>query len=108
MDIINDNSSWIVFASDIIDFSDHFEFSGGITSLFRMVRSIWCVFIEFLLLIFVLAVTFVFHTFWTYQAQEATNQMQHFTKNFSIIGGLFIMSFGAGRFSLDGARRRSL
>ncbi|WP_200899547.1 DoxX family protein [Candidatus Coxiella mudrowiae] len=64
-----------------------FEFSGGITSLFRMVRSIWCVFIEFLLLIFVLAVTFVFHTFWTYQAQEATNQMQHFTKNFSIIGG---------------------
>ncbi len=40
----------------------------GFTSLFRMVRSISFVFIEFLLLIFVLAVTFVFHTFWTYQA----------------------------------------
>ncbi|MBT8506775.1 hypothetical protein B1F79_05020 [Coxiella-like endosymbiont of Rhipicephalus sanguineus] len=49
------------------------------------------------MLIFVLAVTFVFHTFWTYQVQEATNQMQHLTKNFSIIGGLFfIMSLEQG------------
>ena len=57
-----------------------------------------------LLALFVLAVTFVFHSFWTYEnVVAATNQMHHFLKNLAMFGGaLYIMAFGAGKYSLDG------
>jgi len=62
----------------------------------------------FLLFLFVIPVTFVFHSFWNYEPEMAINQMQHFLKNLSIIGGtLYIIAFGPGRFSLGRSRPKS-
>ena len=56
----------------------------------------------FLIFIFTLAATFIFHRFWTYRDPlEYQNQLNHFMKNISIIGGaIFIMVFGVGNYSL--------
>ncbi|MEM1244715.1 MAG: DoxX family protein [Pseudomonadota bacterium] len=63
-------------------------------------------FAAFILILFIIATTFIFHAFWNYEAAQAVSQMQHFLKNAAIIGGLFyIMSLGAGRISFDGGRR---
>ena len=56
----------------------------------------------FLLFIFTIPVTFVFHSFWNMPADQITNQMHHFMKNISIMGGtLYLMAYGAGRFGFD-------
>lgn len=78
-----------------------FELVGGILVFFGWFARFGAV----LLLIFVLAISFI-HNFWIYQYQEATNQMYHLIKNLPVIGGLlYIIGFGAGRFSLDVTRR---
>jgi len=54
------------------------------------------------LFLFLIPVTFIFHDFWTYQGEEAMNQMQHFMKNATIMGGLLlVVGFGAGTLSFD-------
>jgi putative oxidoreductase len=55
------------------------------------------------LVIFLVPATFIFHDFWTVEEGMARmNQMQHFMKNFALLGGLLMVAaFGAGRFSLD-------
>ncbi|MBL8828022.1 MAG: DoxX family protein [Planctomycetaceae bacterium] len=46
-----------------------------------------------LLALFLVPVTLVFHDFWSYaDAQQATNQLQHFLKNVTIIGGLLTLA----------------
>lgn len=78
-----------------------FELGGGLLVFFGWFTR----FGAFLLFVFVIAVTISFHTFWTYEAQEAANQMQHFMKNLSILGALlYVMGFGAGGYSFDRAR----
>jgi len=55
-----------------------------------------------LLALFLIPTTLVFHHFWTFSGGEMQNQMQHFLKNLSILGGLLTLSAaGAGRYALD-------
>lgn len=56
----------------------------------------------FLIFLFTIPVTVVFHNFWAMEgAQAAMNQTQ-FLKNLSIMGGmLMVAAFGPGRYSLD-------
>jgi len=54
------------------------------------------------LFLFLIPTTLVFHHFWTYQGEAMQNQMQHFLKNLTIMGGLLTLAAaGAGRYSLD-------
>ena len=47
-------------------------------------------------------VTFMFHPYWTFPAEQVTNQNNHFFKNVAIFGGmLMVFAFGPGRYSLD-------
>ena len=56
-----------------------------------------------MLAMFLVPVTLTFHHFWTYEGRDRENQMQHFAKNVTIIGGLVTLAAaGAGGFSLDG------
>jgi putative oxidoreductase len=56
----------------------------------------------FLLFLFVIPVSLVYHNFWTMEgAQAAMNKIQ-FLKNVSIMGGmLLVTAFGPGRYSVD-------
>jgi putative oxidoreductase len=59
----------------------------------------------FVLIVFLIPVTGVYHDFWTYEGKEQQMQMIHFSKNLAIMGGLFVLiAAGAGRYSL---RRRA-
>lgn len=50
------------------------------------------------LALFLVPVTLIFHAFWTHSdAQERQNQMQHFMKNVTIIGGLIAVASSAPR-----------
>jgi putative oxidoreductase len=62
---------------------------------------------SWLLLAFVVIATAMAHRFWEYDAAQYAIQLQHFTKNLAIIGGLlYFITFGAGAMSMD-ARKRS-
>ena len=56
------------------------------------------------LAVFCAVAAYYFHDFWNHPAGlEQTNNMIHFLKNVSIIGGLLMLcAAGAGRYSLDG------
>jgi putative oxidoreductase len=56
------------------------------------------------LAIFCVVAGYFFHDFWHYpEGAEHTNNMIHFMKNVSIVGGLLMLcAAGAGRYSLDG------
>lgn len=54
-----------------------------------------------LLAVFTVAATLMFHNFWSVEATQYRNQLNHFMKNLAILGGLlYIMASGPGRFSL--------
>jgi len=75
-----------------------FELGGGLLLLFGFYTQLGAV----LLVLFVVLVTYYFHSFWEYAAAAKVNNIYHFTKNLSIVGGLFyVYACGAGRFSLD-------
>ncbi|MBV9190092.1 MAG: DoxX family protein [Betaproteobacteria bacterium] len=55
-----------------------------------------------LLALFTLIAACAAHRFWTFDAAQVANQMNHFMKNVAIIGGLlFIAAFGPGRLSVE-------
>ena len=56
----------------------------------------------FLLFLFIIPVSLVFHNFWAMEgAQAAMNKIQ-FLKNVSIMGGMLLAAaFGPGRYSID-------
>jgi putative oxidoreductase len=61
---------------------------------------------SFLLIVFLIAATLVFHNFWTLSGAAATEQMMNFTKNMAILGGLFeVLGLGPGMWSVDAFRR---
>jgi putative oxidoreductase len=58
------------------------------------------------LAIFVAVITPIFHGFWALPEAQQMMQKQAFVKNLAVLGGLLVVAaFGAGRLSLDGARR---
>ncbi len=74
---------------------------GGSILLIVGWRTRW---VAWLLALFVLIAAFAAHRFWEFDAAQMNNQMNHFLKNFAIIGGMFyIATFGAGRYSIDKA-----
>jgi putative oxidoreductase len=60
-----------------------------------------------ILFLFLIPTTLIFHNFWAGTGMEQQNQMAHFLKNIAIMGGLLtIAANGAGSLSVD-ARRHS-
>jgi putative oxidoreductase len=60
----------------------------------------------FALVLFLIPTSLVFHDFWTFTGEEQMNQMQHFMKNVTIMGGLLmVMALGPGRCSVDHRRK---
>lgn len=58
--------------------------------------------VSWLLIVFVAVATLMAHRFWQFDAAQYANQMNHFLKNFAIIGGLlYVVAFGAGALSVD-------
>lgn len=54
------------------------------------------------LIVFLVPTTLIFHGFWAYTGQELQQQMVHFLKNLSILGGLLLVAtHGAGPISID-------
>ncbi len=52
--------------------------------------------------LFVVIATFMAHRYWEFDAAQFANQVNHFTKNFAIIGGmLLIAACGPGSLSID-------
>ena len=76
------------------------ELGGGLMLLFGW-RAREAAFVMFL---FLIPVTLVFHPFWNIADAAAHYQQQiHFMKNIAIMGGLlFVAGFGSGPLSLDG------
>jgi putative oxidoreductase len=55
-----------------------------------------------LLIVFLVAATLVFHRFWEMPSSQAQNQLMHFLKNVSMLGGLlYLLANGPGPWSID-------
>ena len=77
------------------------EILGGLAVLigFQARSAAW------LLFLYLIPATLVFHNFWAASGAEHDAQMMNFVKNVTIMGGLLILAAnGAGRYSVDGAR----
>lgn len=58
------------------------------------------------MLVFTALAALFFHNFWAMPPDQAQNQMIHFMKNISMIGGLlFVVIHGSGPLSVDGDDR---
>ena len=56
--------------------------------------------------VFTALAALIFHNFWAVPADQAQNQMIHFMKNISILGGLlYVIVHGSGPLSVDGGKR---
>lgn len=54
------------------------------------------------LFVFTALTALIFHNFWAVAADQAQNQMIHFMKNVSIMGGLlYVVVYGSGPLALD-------
>ncbi|RYG27380.1 MAG: DoxX family protein [Chitinophagaceae bacterium] len=87
-------------ASVLVPLSGIIELIGGLSILigYRAKIGAW------LLVVFLLPVTFTFHQFWTIQDPMARQmEMAVFLKNMSMLGGALILAyFGTGAWSVDG------
>jgi putative oxidoreductase len=55
-----------------------------------------------LLFLYLIPVSFIFHNFWAVQGQEQQMQMVNFLKNVAIMGAMLVLSVnGAGAYSVD-------
>ena len=80
------------------------ELAGGLAILvgFQTKIAAW------LLFLYLIPVTFLFHNFWAMQGAEQQQNMINFLKNVSIMGGLVILaSNGAGPYSVDHSRAKA-
>ena len=74
------------------------ELGGGLALLFGFKTRL----VAWLLVLFLIIITPIFHNFWAAAADQAQNQQIHFMKNLAILGGmLMVAAFGPGRFSID-------
>jgi putative oxidoreductase len=77
------------------------EILGGLSILlgFQTRIGAWVLFL------FLIPTSVVFHNFWALQGMERMDNQAHFFKNVAIMGGLlFVATFGAGAYSIDAAR----
>lgn len=80
-----------------------FEIVGGLSVLLGL-KGRWG---AVALIVFLIPTTLIFHGFWAYEGTHQQEQMIHFMKNLSILGGLFIfLTFGSGPVSLDARASR--
>jgi len=57
---------------------------------------------SWILFLYLIPTTFVFHNFWALQGMEKMDNQAHFMKNLAIMGGLLILAAsGAGGYSVD-------
>ena len=58
--------------------------------------------VAWLLFLYLIPTTVVFHNFWAMTGAEQMDNQVHFLKNLAIMGGLlFLAAFGPGAFSID-------
>lgn len=59
------------------------------------------------MMVFTAMAAVLFHNFWAMPPDQAQNQMIHFMKNISMVGGLlFVVIHGSGALSVDGSGRK--
>jgi putative oxidoreductase len=79
------------------------ELVGGLAILFGLFTR----FTAWILFLYLIPTTFLFHNFWAQQGMDRIDNMIHFEKNLAIMGGLLLLAtFGAGGFSVDSSRAR--
>jgi len=92
-------SKGVPMASLVVPLSGIIALVGGLSILlgYKAKYGAW------LIVIFLLPVTFMIHNFWTYaDPMQAQMQMANFMKNLSILGAaLMIAHFGSGPLSVD-------
>jgi putative oxidoreductase len=92
-------SAGVPMASIMVPLSGIIAFIGGLSIVlgFKTKMGAW------LIIIFLIPVTFMMHKFWTVSDPMAQQmQMANFMKNMGLIGGaLFLTYFGAGPISID-------
>jgi putative oxidoreductase len=58
--------------------------------------------VALLFFLWLIPTTFIFHRFWGIDAAQVQNQLNHFLKNISIMGAMWmLMAFGPGAYSVD-------
>jgi putative oxidoreductase len=80
------------------------ELAGGLAILvgFQTKIAAW------LLFLYLIPVTFIFHNFWALQGAAQQDNMIHFLKNVAIMGGLVILAAnGPGPYSVDYSRAKA-
>jgi len=74
------------------------ELLGGILLLLGLFTRIGV----YILMIFLVPATLIFHSFWQHQGSEMMLQLSQFLKNLAIYGGLvLLLNYGPGKWSLD-------
>jgi putative oxidoreductase len=62
-------------------------------------------FTAWILFLYLIPTTFLFHNFWAAAGPDRIDLMIHFEKNVAIMGGLLLLAaFGPGAYSIDSAR----
>ena len=75
-----------------------FELGGGILLIVGW-KTRW---VAWALALYTVVATAVAHRYWSYPPEQAFNQMSHFFKNVSLIGGLiYVAALGPGALSVD-------
>ena len=79
------------------------EIAGGVALLAGAYSRI----AAFALFLYLIPTSLIFHNFWAVPAAQSQNQMIHFMKNVSMLGGLlYVIVYGSGPFSVDSTRDR--
>jgi len=77
------------------------ELVGGLAVLLGLFTR----FTAWILFLYLIPTTLLFHNFWALQGMDRIDNMIHFEKNLAIMGGLlYLATFGAGGFSIDSSR----
>lgn len=91
-------ASGVPMANIVVPVSGIIAILGGLSIVFgyKARAGAW------LLVLFLIPVTFMMHNFWALEGAEAQTQMTNFIKNLSLLGGALIIAyFGAGPLSID-------
>lgn len=74
------------------------EIIGGLLILLGLFTRVGC----WILMVFLLPTTLIFHAFWNFEGHEHALQMANFLKNLGLYGGLILLAvYGPGRWSID-------